>query len=144
MPKKCTLTERGVSPVVGTTMMIVVTVILSGMVAGYVISTSGSLGAPSALLGVTARLASENTIRLTITNMGGETVLLNELRVYAGASDENVNCIFDRSSNENLEVGNIFSVEYSAPAGIGETVFVRVVHAPASSILFQGTVRVRA
>ena len=126
----------------GTTMMIVVTVILSGAVAGYALSTSSPLSAPLVLFSASARPASENSIRITITNMYGETVQLDELRVYAGASDENVSCIFDRSSNENLEVGNAFSVQYDAP-GIGETVFVRVVHVPAGSILFQGTVRVR-
>lgn len=124
-------------------MMIVITVILSGMVAGYVISISSPLGAPSTLFGVSARLADENTVRLTIANIQGETVLLSELRVYAGASDENISCIFDRSSSENIEVGNAFSVEFDAPSGAGESVFVRIVHAPTGSILYQGTARVR-
>lgn len=87
-------------------------------------------------------------MRLTITNMGGETILLSELRVYAGMSDENVSCIFGLKENEapssrELEVENVFSVEYHVSARAGETVFVRVVRAPSTSIIWQGSVKIK-
>jgi len=79
--------QKGVSPVVGTILLIAITVALAAIVAMLVSGLGGRGAPPSAMLTVTAENGpSPNEYTLTISHEGGDDLLAVDLEVQASSS----------------------------------------------------------
>lgn len=75
--------DRGVSPVIGVVLMIAVTVILTGVIAAFVMSFGAQAKAPpQATLSI-----EETTDGVTISHLSGEVLELDELYVRGGGEN---------------------------------------------------------
>jgi flagellin-like protein len=141
--------QKGVSPVVGTILLIAITVALAAVVATLVSGLGGRGTPPSAMLTVTAKdVPGDNNIELTISHEGGDDLVLADLQIKAtknlttGAMAE----IKGTDLGGPGVVGATFSVgekgvaRYSAPGiGPGDTITVFIIHIPSKQKIFSST-----
>jgi flagellin-like protein len=141
--------QKGVSPVVGTILLIAVTVALAAVVATLVGGLGTSVIPPSVQLTTTARVENENLI-LTITHGNGPNVNLTDLRLVVthGATQICDNAFGDYLQGFKpsfISVGHDY-VEKIPLIGISltsnDTITVRVTHTPSSSTLYSANITI--
>jgi len=133
--------EKGVSPVVGTILLIAVTVALAAVVATLVGGLGGGAVPPSATLNVTAKFNSaDNTVTLTITHNGGDSLVASDIRLIADDGDaepyeEKLN---DMGAPATLTVGHSYELEnYNiTDLGTGATISVKLIHIPSNQQIY--------
>ena len=138
--------QKGVSPVVGTILLIAITVALAAVVATLVSGLGGRGTPPSAMLTVTA----ENTgtdIVLTISHQGGDDLVKKDLQIKA--DNDTLGNQITLSGETDLagvagatfNVGETGTVTYTSSSGIpaGEVITVFVIHVPSKQKIFSST-----
>jgi flagellin-like protein len=137
------LEERGVSPVVGTILLIAITVALAAVVATLV----GGLtvrGAPqNALLKVTAAIGTssnpnDNThYRITIEQEGGDDLVIKDLQVMASDSASTKATYLFPGTGALFSVGSTATLTCSyAPDVTNKVVSVYIIHKPSKQKIF--------
>ncbi len=139
------LDKRGVSPVVGTVLMIALTVVIATLVASYTIGLTGRAAGPGAILEVKATKENDNLINLEVIHRGGDPLERNKLIVYA--QNENDNIVSVTMTGETLIMpGMEFTGVYTygnTNVNVGMRVTVRVIHDPSGTPLFDAAVIVK-
>ncbi|MCE8428231.1 MAG: type IV pilin N-terminal domain-containing protein [Candidatus Methanoperedens sp.] len=74
--------EEAVSPVIGVILMVVITVIIAAVLAVFAFGVGGPAKVPAAKLKFEA-INSTTVDTLTISNTGGDSLILSELTIYA-------------------------------------------------------------
>lgn len=139
--------KRGVSPVVGTILLIAVTVALAAVIATIVGRIGVPAKAPYAILGVSARdeNTADNKVQITIIHRGGDVLMTSELKVRA---ENNTGDLVDVT----MTWGPQFSpgeertgtYEFSGASGsaVGKIIKVKIIHTPSGQLLLDTTVRI--
>lgn len=139
--------KRGVSPVVGTILLIAVTVALAAVIATIVGRIGVPAKAPYAILGVTANDVTDpnENVKITIIHRGGDTLLVGELKVKA---EDNTGALVD----VNMDWGGatLFSpgeektgtYDFKENNSAGKIIKVKILHVPSGQLLLDTTVRV--
>jgi len=136
---------RGVSPVVGTILLIAITVALAAVVATLVSGLGGRGTPPSAMLTVTATIPAENQpITLTITHEGGDDLVFADLEVKADNSPTLM--VTTKGTDLTGKIGTTFNVGEavtmtynSTGISAGDTVTVFIIHTPSKQKLFSSS-----
>ena len=145
--------EKGVSPVVGTILLIAITIALAAVVATLVGGLGGAAGAaPSSILSVTAQKTGDNEVTLTISHDGGDDLKVTDLIVRAengaGSKYEISGSDLQTEFNvgETFTVGEEGTVTYTyTDIEAGEIISVIIVHDPSNQKLFDSdTISVEA
>jgi len=127
--------QKGVSPVVGTILLIAITVALAAVVATLVSGLGGRGTPPSAMLRVTAEENTSTRLKLTISHEGGDDLILSDLKVNAGKSGttlgENANI-----GSGTFSVGKTQIVYIDATFTKGDAITVYVIHVPSKQKIF--------
>lgn len=136
--------ERGISPIVGTILLIAITVSLAAVVAVIVGRLGAPTPAPSVVLAVSAEnKGSGNMITLTIKHRGGDSIKSTELKVWA---EDNTGALTDVTANvtwgdgtEPFSAGEegVGDYTYGATPTVGDYIKVRVVHIPTGGVLYE-------
>jgi len=134
--------NRAVSPVVGTILLITITVALAAVVATLVSGLGGRGTPPSAFLDVTAKVNVENNecIDLTIIHNGGDDLVINDLKI--SATVENGTFRFDFPGTDIFESFSKRVVTYYFGAVVpdNQLLEVSIIHWPSRSKIWEGHV----
>jgi len=136
--------KKGVSPVVGTILLIAITVALAAIVAMLVSGLGGRGAAPSALLAVTAGNAhsgSGDNIKITISHNGGDDLIISDLQLQASIDSANTMEIIPIvATGATLRVGGTVTgtYEYSGITS-GTAIKVFIIHVPSKQKLIDTT-----
>jgi len=137
---------RGVSPVVGTILLIAITVALAAVVATLVSGLGGRGTPPSAMLTVTATIDNANNITLNISHEGGDDLVFADLEVKADNSATTMVTV--KGTDLTGRIGSTFNVGEAVtttypitPGDIasGDTITVFVIHTPSKQKLFSSS-----
>jgi len=134
--------NKGVSPVVGTILLIAVTVALAAVVATLVGGLGGGAVPPSATLNVTAKFNSDdNTVTLTITHQGGDSLVVSDLRLIADSSTASLydkDLDLDNDNITTLTVGHSYPLDNFDAGGAtsGSTISVKLIHKPSKQLIY--------
>jgi flagellin-like protein len=143
--------EKGVSPVVGTILLIAVTVALAAVVATLVGGLGGGAVPPTPTLSITAQEnADGQRINLTIAHGGGDALTLSDIELIA--EDENAEDTTQGTlGSGTLSVGHSITVSYpytdaaiTTPVPVGEMISVKLIHTPSSQQIYDLDVLVAA
>jgi len=136
--------QKGVSPVVGTILLIAITVALAAVVATLVSGLGGRGTPPSAMLTVTAEESPADNVKLTISHQGGDDLPIADLQVKATNSATGAMATIDNL--EPLDVGATFTVGESgsisydyANVNVGDVLTVYIIHVPSKQKIFSST-----
>ena len=99
--------NKGVSPVVGTILLIAITVALAAVVATLVSGLGGRGAPPNALLSVKAVRTSGTTYSIVVSHEGGDDLSVKDLQVQASKDSENLQTV---AFNLNGVTSGTFSV----------------------------------
>lgn len=126
------LNSAGVSPLIGTILLIAVTVALAAVVATLVIGLGGRGAPPFAYFTVTAKVNADNNeyIDLRITHGGGDDLKVEDLRI--SATTENGTIQFDFPGTGIFRVDEIRTTTYffGAPVPDNQLIDVSIIHWP--------------
>jgi flagellin-like protein len=136
--------NRAVSPVVGTILLIAITVALAAIVATLVSGLGGRGAPPSVMLTVTAQDDGSNGVILTISHNGGDDLTLKDLTVEGS---NNLDIMTPVSSLTNvsgsgttLTVGGTATGTYDYGGdSSGQVITVYVIHNPSKQKLFSSS-----
>ena len=137
---------RGVSPVVGTILLIAITVALAAVVATLVSGLGGRGTPPSAMLTVTATISGSD-ITLNISHEGGDDLVFADLEVKAD-NDNLGGMMSTKGIDLTGRIGSTFNVGEAVtrtypitPLSIaaGDTITVFVIHTPSKQKLFSSS-----
>jgi flagellin-like protein len=135
--------KRAVSPVVGTILLIAITVALAAIVATLVSGLGGRGAPPSVMLTVTAKDNSHTgQITLTISHNGGDDLNISDLKIEAEMSDNTIVPIPTTNlskSSGTLSVGDTMYAWYlygTSTNATGNVITVYVIHNPSKQKLF--------
>jgi flagellin-like protein len=134
--------QKGVSPVVGTILLIAITVALAAIVAMLVSGLGGRGAPPSARLTVTAANTDPTSVMITISHEGGDDLIISDLEVQASDSTGVMHTVSMTTSGggTTLTVGGKATGTYTYGAGPGgKVITVYVVHNPSKQKLFSNT-----
>ncbi|MCS7131905.1 MAG: type IV pilin N-terminal domain-containing protein [Hadesarchaea archaeon] len=141
--------KRGVSPVVGTILLIAVTVALAAVIATIVGRIGVPAKAPYAILGVTAKDENviDNKVQLTIIHRGGDVLTTGELKVRAednggDLTDVEMNWGIQFSPGEEKSGWYYFVQGDNSSKAVGRVIKVKIIHTPSGQLLLDTTVRV--
>jgi flagellin-like protein len=138
--------NKGVSPVVGTILLIAITVALAAIVATLVSGLGGRGAPPSVMLTVSAKNteATNNTLQLTLSHNGGDDLQLKDLTVRVTSADGSV--VIDNAAlgTGTFSVGGTQLVQFANAAGSGNfsansIITVYVIHNPSKQKLFSSS-----
>jgi flagellin-like protein len=142
--------NKAVSPVVGTILLIAITVALAAIVATLVSGLGGRGAPPSVMLTVTAKntAITDSTLVVTLSHNGGDDLQLKDLTVKAINSNGSV--ILDNSaldvgvSSGTFSVGSTDTVKFTTATtsnnfNSGNIVTVYVIHNPSKQKLFSSS-----
>lgn len=127
--------EKGVSPVVGTILLIAITVALAAVVATLVSGLGGRGTPPSAMLTVTAENTGSTTT-LSITHEGGDDLALADLKVKAIDSTEVENT---KIGTGTFSVGDDKNVIMGLDTKDGDVITVYIIHEPSKQKIFSSS-----
>ena len=129
--------QRGVSPVVGTILLIAITVALAAVVA-TLISGLSVRGAPqNALLKVTATRDSDNLYHLTIKHEGGDDLVVKDLQVMASSSASTMATYPFPGSGALFSIGSTAVLTCSYTGNVtNKVVSVYIIHKPSRQKIF--------
>jgi flagellin-like protein len=144
--------NRAVSPVVGTILLIAITVALAAIVATLVSGLGGRGAPPSVMLTVTAKdnganIANEDNVILTISHNGGDDLNISDLKIQA-QNYENVMVTIplnNLSKSGTLSVGDTMTAWYTwrtnntTENASGNVIQVFVIHNPSKQKLFSSS-----
>jgi len=130
--------------VVGTILLIAITVALAAVVATLVSGLGGRGTPPSVMVTVTAENSAANTVRLTISHEGGDDLVVKDLDVKATNSITGAMSSTSGSALETaLAVGPVFTVGESGSitytydnVADGTVLTVYIIHVPSKQKLF--------
>jgi flagellin-like protein len=138
--------KKGVSPVVGTILLIAITVALAAIVAMLVSGLGGRGAPPSAMLTVRAEngdATMRENVKIVITHEGGDDLILADLEVQASDSNGTMRVISPMTVSP---VGTTFTVggkattlTYQYAVGVtavGKAITVYVIHKPSKQKMF--------
>lgn len=133
--------EKGVSPVVGTILLIAITVALAAVVATLVGGLGGAGAPPNAVLTVSA----ENTapdwdnIALIIKHRGGEALTWTDLTLRIGDNDEpGVMKDIDHGKSGSFSVDESVLIKTTEKSTDG-VIAVSIIHKPSNQLIFSST-----
>jgi len=136
---------RGVSPVVGTILLIAITVALAAVVATLVSGLGGRGTPPSAMLTVSATISGDD-ITLRITHEGGDDLVVKDLQVKASNDNLGGMATLDLLTagipGTTFNVGEAGTLTYTAASGsilAGDTITVFVIHTPSKQKLYSSS-----
>jgi flagellin-like protein len=129
---------RGVSPVVGTILLIAITVALAAVVATLVSGLGGKGAPPSAMLTVTAEWSGENIV-LTVSHEGGDDLVLSDLEVKAGDDTATLYKTTLSRTSGTLSVGDVITATWSSANTTDNVIVVYVIHVPSKQKIFSAT-----
>jgi flagellin-like protein len=135
--------NKAVSPVVGTILLIAITVALAAIVATLVSGLGGRGAPPSVMLTVTAKdngsTPSAATI-LTIAHNGGDDLNTADLKIQV---TDNTGTVYDLTSTISpkgtLSVGGQLTANYPVTGTKGTVITVYVIHNPSKQKLFSSS-----
>jgi len=136
--------NKGVSPVVGTILLIAITVALAAVVATLVSGLGGRGAPPNALLAVTAENSGgDNGYTLTISHEGGDDLATKDLQIQASTSASTMqtydfNTLMGASGT--FSVGNKLTstvIPYTSVTGQVVTIFI--IHKPSKEKIFSSS-----
>jgi flagellin-like protein len=132
--------QKGVSPVVGTILLIAITVALAAVVATLVSGLGGRGTPPSAMLTVTAKRNGDN-IDLTVSHEGGDDLALSDLEVRAGDTTATMEKTTLHRITGTLSVGDVITATWSnAKDKVTDNVIaVYIIHIPSKQKIFSST-----
>ena len=132
--------NKGVSPVVGTILLIAITVALAAVVATLVSGLGGRGAPPNALLAVTATKVDSTHYRLTISHEGGDDMLVNDLQIQASSSATTITT-FAFPGSGTFSVGSTVTTGNIAytPDVTGQVVTVYIIHKPSKEKIFSSS-----
>jgi flagellin-like protein len=133
--------KKGVSPVVGTILLIAITVALAAIVAMLVSGLGGRGAPPSAMLTVTAKV--DNTsptenVKITISHEGGDDLIMSDIVVQASNSSGTMTTVpITLSAGTTFSVGGKATGTYMYGVGpSGNAITVYIIHNPSKQKLF--------
>jgi len=143
--------NKGVSPVVGTILLIAITVALAAVVATLVSGLGGRGAPPNALLSVTAVKADNDHYTLTISHEGGDDLAVKDLQLQVSTSSTQMT-IYDFGTEMTPDLTGTFSVGMKVTTDnipyatvTGQVVAVYIIHKPSKQKIFSSpTVAVSA
>jgi len=134
--------QKGVSPVVGTILLIAITVALAAVVATLVSGLGGRGTPPSVMVTLTADNVGDN-IKLTIKHEGGDDLVVADLQIKATNDATGAMTTIDRPAlgvDTTFTVGETGIVSYSYPAAeAGTVITVYIIHVPSKQKLFSSS-----
>jgi len=133
------LEQRGVSPVVGTILLIAITVALAAVVATLVGGLSVRGAPQNALLKVTATRDNDNLYHLTIKHEGGDDLVIKDLQVMASDNATTMKTYpFPGTGTKTLfSVGDENTVYCSYTGNVtNKVVSVYIIHKPSKQKIF--------
>lgn len=134
--------QKGVSPVVGTILLIAITVALAAVVATLVSGLGGRGTPPSAMLTVTAEYTGpENQYKLRITHEGGDDLVRSDLQVMASSSPTAMNTYTFPPGTGTFSVGGsetLTDCAYSDNSK-NKVVTVFIIHVPSKQKIFSSS-----
>nr|AGF93070.1 membrane/secreted protein [uncultured organism] len=128
------LKEKGISPVVGTILLVAVTVIIAGTIAAFVMGLGTPSETPTA--SITASDNTETDGFITVTHEGGDALEPSKLRMTVdagdssavlegdGGSDGDFTVWYSLDGQDKFSVGYDATIDDSATVDSGETVTV--------------------
>jgi flagellin-like protein len=129
--------QKGVSPVVGTILLIAITVALAAIVAMLVSGLGGRGAPPSARLTVTAANIDPTSVMITISHEGGDDLNISDIEVQASDTSGTMQTATLSPSSGTLSVGGKLTATYSYGGSAGDKVItVYVIHKPSKQKLF--------
>ncbi|MDI6820435.1 MAG: type IV pilin N-terminal domain-containing protein [Candidatus Hodarchaeaceae archaeon] len=134
--------KRGVSPVVGTILLIAVTVALAAVIATIVGRIGVPAKAPYAILGVTAENEGEENVKITIIHRGGDTLVVGELKVRGEKKDGAFKDVPINWGDNLFAPGEEASGSYTYDNSEGKIIKIKVIHTPSGQLLLDTSVRV--
>jgi flagellin-like protein len=145
--KMLKMDKRGVSPVVGTILLIAITVALAAIVATLVSGLGGRGAPPSAMLTVKAEdSGTANTLKILISHEGGDDLNLNEITISATDTDAGHmtsitgNSLVTSGGTDTLTVGQTATGTYIYTGFVvGSTITVFVIHNPSKQKIFSSS-----
>jgi len=111
--KLSTKKNDGVSPVIGTILLVAITVVLVAIIAAVVMGMTGDVGT-SHIVGIKAQDAQNSPGNISITFLSGSTAGLTNLTVFNSTSTSGV--IVTPSPGSSFVIGQ----SYLAPVGAGQ------------------------
>jgi len=135
--------NKGVSPVVGTILLIAITVALAAVVATLVSGLGGRGAPPNALISVTAENSTENGYILKLSHEGGDDLATKDLQIQASTSATQMtsydfNTLMGASGT--FSVGNkLTSTLIPYDNVTGQVVTVYIVHKPSKEKIFSSS-----
>jgi flagellin-like protein len=135
--------NKAVSPVVGTILLIAITVALAAIVATLVSGLGGRGAPPSVMLTVTAKDTGTGVTTLTIAHNGGDDLNTNDLKIQV---TDNLDHVYDITSTMTptgtLSVGGSLTATWT-PSPLettsGTVITVYVIHNPSKQKLFSSS-----
>jgi flagellin-like protein len=138
--------KRGVSPVVGTILLIAITVALAAIVATLVSGLGGRGAPPSVMLTVTAQNTDTGKVLLTISHNGGDDLTVSDLKIEAEAENTAMVNATINGSVTTLTVGSSLIATYQwsdndtpTDNAFNHVIQVFVIHNPSKQKLFSSS-----
>jgi flagellin-like protein len=128
--------EKGVSPVVGTILLIAITVALAAVVATLVGGLGGAGAPPNAMLRVTAE--DNNDVDLTIEHVGGDDLVWADLSLKAGDESDNLSEI-THGQTGSFSVGETVTIASTGISTTDDVITVFLIHDPSNQKIFSST-----
>jgi len=138
--EKLKIGNKGVSPVVGTILLIAITVALAAIVATLVSGLGGRGAPPSVMLTVSAKDNSPTNTVLTIAHNGGDDLVTSDLKITVTDNLGNVTDVTSTIAPKGtLSVGGSLTATWSQTGTKGTVITVYVIHNPSKQKLFSST-----
>lgn len=135
--------KKGVSPVVGTILLIAITVALAAIVAMLVSGLGGRGAPPSAMLTVSAENnnVAGTVVKITISHEGGDDLIPSDLEVQASDEDGDMIVITDMDVSGTAATFAVGGKEtgtytYGTVTAVGNAITVYIIHKPSKQKLF--------
>jgi flagellin-like protein len=126
--------QKGVSPVVGTILLIAITVALAAVVATLVSGLGGRGTPPSAMLTVVAENDGEN-LNITISHEGGDDLATQDLEIKVDDETKSFPTV-----DPTLTVGESITIEmHTTAADVGDVLTVYIIHVPSKQKIFSSS-----
>ncbi len=128
--------EKGVSPVVGTILLIAITVALAAVVATLVGGLGGAGAPPNAMLNVTAE--NSDNIDLTIEHIGGDDLVWSDLTLKVGDAPASMSEV-PHGQSGSLSVGDVVTISGTGVSTTDDVITVYLIHDPSNQKIFSST-----
>jgi flagellin-like protein len=143
--------EEAVSPVIGVILMVVITVIIAAILAVFAFGIGGPAKAPEAQLKFVAQYHNTSSSNLTITNTGGDSLILKNERISAMYAANGIS-VLDPITMDTW-VLNPAGAQYLAPgksifgyyntSNIGDIIEIQVLDVPTGQMVSDAKVTVQ-